>query len=574
MTDKAKLSRRAGAVPELYSYSRVSTQEQLKGSGKKQQEESLKMSELSKRYDLPVSDKVFEDDGKSAFHGKNLEGSLGRFIAAVDTGEVAKGSILAVFSLDRISRQSIIDAQAVFMSLLKKGIKIYTAIDDKLYGDDPSSHFTDLIMSMVYLERAHNESLHKSERTIQNAKLKIKEHLDGKRSPNGFAYSIESVGNHVWWVTTDPKTREVIPRPKYFEVAKVICDKIFQGWGTHKILKFLDEQVEKGEFPQPRGRKNKKIKGWAYWTIANIHKNGALKGERILNVGGSSYTLKDYYPPILSPEKFRELCVLREERNAPKGSTQRANFITGIEIAHCRMCGGPVGSFVNRFDNISYRCLGRGQRLKKKSGDICPGWSVTGGELEKLLLEKCRLEFLKIIGRELHEKGEEEVDFDKELEDLNKQKSNLIQLVKNLGVNIPEISLELTEISEREKEIQKLQKKALSKMFTHTEELKEKWKSLSKDALVPTNYDARINVRDLMQRSLSRLDIKPISKNGRKRVFIAIGKFRGSEHSFRFFFSPSVENEWVFLRKGEERDQAIDEYYSKRNKQRPDSLKG
>ncbi|MFG0773750.1 recombinase family protein [Vibrio plantisponsor] len=561
----------SGTIPELYSYSRVSTGKQLLGSGKQQQKESLKMQELSERFKLPISARVFEDDGKSAFHGKNLDGALGAFIDAVDSGEVAKGSILAVFSLDRISRQNIIDAQTLFVGLLRKGIKVYTAIDDKLYGDNPTSHFTDLIMSMVYLERANNESVHKSERTIRNAKIKIKKHVDGERGVNGYALSIESVGNHVWWVMTDPATNEVIPRPHYFEVAKDICSKLENGWGTSRIITYLNEKVVEGSYPPPLPRKNRTLDGWSYSLISSIHKTGALMGERLLTIEGNEYVLKNYYPPVLTEEQYFSLKLAREERAVPRGSNNKVNFISGINVAHCRLCGGSVGSFKNKHGNISYRCLGRMLGRKNKHDHVCSGWSVTGGNLERLLLEKCKMAFSRVTRKK---PTDNKVSmYRAKLEEIAKQKRNLVKLA-SLSGELEEIHLELVDLSEQKKLIENELNKEISNTYATTDDLVEQWQQLSFDALDINNNEARLQVRELIQQSVERIEIQPISKPGLKRKFIAIVYFRESEQSFRIMFTPSIANEWVFKEKGDERSEAIQEYYAERGESIPDGLRG
>jgi hypothetical protein len=51
---------------------------------------------------------TFEDLGKSAYRGANvMDGALGQFIEAVDSGQVKKGSYLLVENLDRLSRDRI-----------------------------------------------------------------------------------------------------------------------------------------------------------------------------------------------------------------------------------------------------------------------------------------------------------------------------------------------------------------------------------------------------------------------------------------------------------------------------------
>lgn len=73
------------------------------------------------------------DLGVSAFRGKNRgsEAELGKFLALVEAGKVEKGAYLIVESLDRISREEVIDVLPVFTSLIKAGIVIVTLMDSR-----------------------------------------------------------------------------------------------------------------------------------------------------------------------------------------------------------------------------------------------------------------------------------------------------------------------------------------------------------------------------------------------------------------------------------------------------------
>lgn len=57
------------------------------------------------KHNLELDEKAIEDTGVSGFRGSNwTDGALGRFIEAVKSGAIAKGSYLLVESMDRLSR--------------------------------------------------------------------------------------------------------------------------------------------------------------------------------------------------------------------------------------------------------------------------------------------------------------------------------------------------------------------------------------------------------------------------------------------------------------------------------------
>ena len=103
-----------------------------------------------------------KDIGISAFKGANVQsGALGQFLAAVKAGNVERGSYLLVESLDRLSREEILPAHTLFLSIVQAGINLVTLADKRVYRAK-STNLVDMITSLVIMERAHEESKTKS----------------------------------------------------------------------------------------------------------------------------------------------------------------------------------------------------------------------------------------------------------------------------------------------------------------------------------------------------------------------------------------------------------------------------
>ena len=152
--------------PKVYSYVRMSTEGQLKGDSLRRQVERSKQYAATHGLDLDET-VSFNDIGVSAFRGKNLKhGALSHFIEAVRTEKIARGSYLLVESLDRFSRDEVVHAQSEFLQLIKSGINVVTLIDGRVFRPDHLD-MTDLIVSLVTLARANDESKHKSDRLSQ-----------------------------------------------------------------------------------------------------------------------------------------------------------------------------------------------------------------------------------------------------------------------------------------------------------------------------------------------------------------------------------------------------------------------
>ncbi|MDB5645192.1 recombinase family protein, partial [Methylobacterium sp.] len=143
-----------------YSYIRMSTDQQLKGDSLRRQ------TELSRRWAEQhglVLDESLRDIGVSAYKGKNRRnGALGRFINMVENGRVKNGSFPLVESLDRLSRDQVLEALSLFLEIIRSGITIVTLTDDQTYSQESvGDDWSKLIISLTIMARAHEESLRK-----------------------------------------------------------------------------------------------------------------------------------------------------------------------------------------------------------------------------------------------------------------------------------------------------------------------------------------------------------------------------------------------------------------------------
>lgn len=148
-----------------YSYIRFSTAEQQKGDSLRRQLESSQ--KYASEHGLVLDEQLnMRDLGVSAFRGANIErGNLGVFIQAIEKGLVAPGSYLLVESLDRLSRAQVLDALEVFLTILRHEIIIVTLLDNRVYSrESVQGNYSEIIISIAVMARAHEESLTKSKR--------------------------------------------------------------------------------------------------------------------------------------------------------------------------------------------------------------------------------------------------------------------------------------------------------------------------------------------------------------------------------------------------------------------------
>jgi DNA invertase Pin-like site-specific DNA recombinase len=319
-------------LPVAYSYIRFSTSEQKKGDSLRRQ------TELSERYasahGLTLDDSVhLHDLGLSAFDRSNIErGALGGFLEAVKRGRIVPGSFLLVESLDRLSRDKVLAALEIFISILRQGVTIVTLADNMVYSaESVGNNFSSLIISITIMARAHEESAMKSRRVSaawEEKRARIDEKKLTSRCP-------------AWMRLNSSKTEfELIA--ERVELVREIIDMVKSGMGQALIAKRLNERA----VPPVSAHG----KGWYPSYINKIITSTALYGEfqpQLWNGGKLTphgAPVPDYYPALITKEEFFHLQHIRSQRlftgaRARKG-TEVPNLFSGL--VKCGYCGSTM----------------------------------------------------------------------------------------------------------------------------------------------------------------------------------------------------------------------------------------
>lgn len=328
-------------MPKAFSYLRFSTPEQSKGDSLRRQIELSRKFAADNGLELDET-LTFEDLGVSAFHGKNAaEGALGDFIRAVDEGRIPRGSYLLVESLDRLSRDTVGKAFTQLQSLLDRGIYVVTMGDGQTYTPDAlEDDFTRLLISLLVMYRAHEESATKSKR--------LSAAWHGKRlkaSANGEKLTSRAPE---WLKLSDDRQSFDILEERA-EVVRRIFELTIQGVGAAKIATTLNE-----ELVPTFGRSN----GWHPSYVKKILANEAVVGRCQLmkyerGADGrrrripEGEPIEDYYPIVIDRETFLRAAQMRKGRKIEGGrkGERFSNLFTGLAI--CGACGGPM-HFINK----------------------------------------------------------------------------------------------------------------------------------------------------------------------------------------------------------------------------------
>lgn len=322
--------------PKAYSYLCMSTDLQLKGDSRRRQ---LQASQAyAEAYDLDLaSDAQLEDIGISAFKGANVkDGALGQFLAAVRNGSVEKGSYLIVESLDRLSREEILPAHTLFLSIVQSGINLVTLTDQRVYRAK-TTNLVDMITSLVIMERAHEESKTKGLRVGAAWKQKRTRAAQGQpmtaRCP-------------AWLrLAADKRSYELIP--ERVEIVRQIFADSAAGLGMYSIA----TRLNKTGTPAFVG-----MNGWHRSYVAKTLANRAVLGEFQPHVKIDGKRVPEgepvvcYFPAIISEELFFQARHGRSQRKVGGPGSGRkgpgyTNLFTGL--ARCAYCASTI-AFENK----------------------------------------------------------------------------------------------------------------------------------------------------------------------------------------------------------------------------------
>lgn len=314
---------------KVYSYIRFSTPEQAKGDSLRRQLQKAK--DWCDERGL-VLDETLRDLGVSAYTGTNrTTGVLRSFLDLVEAGKVAKGSILLVESLDRLSREAVIDAAARLFDLIRSGITVVTHADGQEYSSERlRNDWSPLIISITIMARAHEESKNKG-RVVGAAWAKKKQAAREEGRP--------LTRRCPAWIQIVNKKYEVIPEKA--QIVQRIFRMAIEGYGARTILKALNSDG----IPTFMVSKKKQNNGWQTSSLRRLLTSRTVLGEyqphtgRHWNRKPEGDPIKDFYPAIIDEATFWRAQSAMESRRGRGGRKGEgvAHLLQGL--AKCGDCG-------------------------------------------------------------------------------------------------------------------------------------------------------------------------------------------------------------------------------------------
>jgi len=315
---------------------------------------------------------VIYDKGKSAFRGDNARsGNFKEMLDRMDSGAIRPGDFLVVESIDRITRQRVLDGVELLQSILKKGINIYTTVDQKTYSySDPTRDFENLLMISLIAKRANEESETKSGRLLSAWKARK------AKAENGEV--IIKKGKSIPYGLRVEDGKFIIHKEEQDEIRRLF--ELLLQFGLNTAITKLNETSRKK---------------WNNGTVNKIIKNktviGCMATHRVeyTSDGKARKTLtgfiENYYPNLIEPSLFYKVIDVMSNRKQKNWSGRRTEQDYNIfkHCIFCEQCGGKL-----YYDH-------RGSRYK---GKIYPFFKCDNARIQKHICSADNIRFEYVLG--------------------------------------------------------------------------------------------------------------------------------------------------------------------------------
>lgn len=356
-------------MTKAYAYVRYSRAVQRMGDSEDRQSNALELFEST--YGVKIAE-IFYDRGKSAFRGDNARtGNFAIVMRRIQEGDLKPGDFLVVESIDRITRQRVLDGVELLQSILKAGVNIYTTSDQKLYSySDPSKDFENLLMISVIAKRANEESETKSKRLLSSWRSRRKKAEAGE--------IIIKKGNSIPYGLAVENNKFVIVKKEQQEI-----QYLFESLITYGMNTAIAKLNEKSEKKWNNGTLNKILTNKTVIGCMAVHKvehapDGTSK--KIL----TGY-IEDYYPKLIEPSLFYAAINAMRDRKSKNHSGRRSeqDFNIFRNTIYCINCGGKM-----YYDH-------RGSRYK---GKIYPHFRCDSARVQRHLCSASNVRFEYVLG--------------------------------------------------------------------------------------------------------------------------------------------------------------------------------
>lgn len=447
----AQIDKASERRPKAYSYIRMSTPEQLKGDSLRRQ--LARTRHYAEANSLELIDS-FDDLGVSGYRGQNGElGALARFKALVEQGDIEKESFLIVESMDRLSRQKVMDAFLQLASIVKSGITLVTLDDNQVYSKQTiDAESIKLYIALGAMARAHEESRRKSD-LLSHTWIEKRRRL--RESGVVLTRRVPA------WLSADQVRNEITVIPERAEIVREIFAMTRDGYGTYSIAHRFNKLGM-------RPWSTRKNAVWRESYIKKILLSRAVLGEfqphtqrvdenRKGTLVPDGESIPDYYPAIISHQLFQEAAsAIDTRRRKGKGRKGKsyANLFTGVLRCHCSAGMRYVNKGPMPKGGTYLRCS------VALAGGGCKARAFRYPIIEERILHAIEtLDVSKVMGGQTRRQRLAEIEHERsmlqvDLDGVDKKEDRILHAIKTMdGIHVGALTNELHKLEKQKREL-------------------------------------------------------------------------------------------------------------------------
>src|SRR5262245_42191052 len=312
------------ATRKAISYVRFSTQKQEHGFSLARQLENTKG--FCQRHRLFLDESLtVKDLGKSAFKGANADkGNLAVFLDAVRQRKIAKGTVLVVEALDRLTRNNIVEASHLLTDILRHGIDVGLVSEDKVYSYDYiNKNPFEFIVATTYLIRGGDESRMKSDR-VKDSWVRKKRAITQNKAVVKIPAPcwLKREGNK--WVVIEEKAKIV---------REIFADYLKESQGIWMLSQSLNQR----KVPVITQR----AKPGSKWHRITMHR--FLTDKAVIGTySRMEPPVEKYFPAIVSQKEFYAVQAKLKDRRQFRGRHSLKDISLFKGLCKCSKCGATM----------------------------------------------------------------------------------------------------------------------------------------------------------------------------------------------------------------------------------------
>lgn len=323
---------RKPGMPTAYAYIRYSSKAQGDVGRDSVDRQMASIQLITSQHGLELRpENIYSDSGISAHDGSNKKkGKLKELIDLISNLEIKPGDYIFVESIDRLSRQRLLQAKELVNGILEKGVVLVTTIDGQKYEKpNATNNIDDLqqdILLSVIAKRAHEESKTKSVRrkSAWNRAKKLAENEQVIFNAHNPPYGIEYCQQENKFIINEAESLEIIDifeSLKYVGVSltiKKVNAYSKRQWNNRNIKHMLDTKYVLGTYMAQRRDENKNKVFERY--------------------------IESYYPQIITYEQYNDAVAAMKGRAARKsyGNQTVGSLNIFRHSIKCDKCGASL----------------------------------------------------------------------------------------------------------------------------------------------------------------------------------------------------------------------------------------